>query len=288
MDITRLKYFLAVAKTLNFSKAADDLYISHSTVSRAVAELEKEFGLTLFERNNRSVKLTPAGEFLAEKAEQLVHLSDELELAMRKFGTDKFRTFRIATFNFFNNAFFRKIEQFRLDNPSADVVFKHCDMLSEIISSVESGESDVGLTFSFTLEGDSRFSALPIQSGEFVLLVSSANPLANRTSIDIRDPDIEQPMMIDELVYPQVRSVGENALFHKNADQVFRVSDLKSFILHIKANMGIGIVPEHLATQVGQGCSLVNLDGVDSTYQLVVFYRRDNRDPLLQKLIKQF
>lgn len=288
MDIIQLKYFLAVARTLNFTKAADELYVSHSTVSRAISALEKDFGVVLFERDNRSVTLTEAGAYLAEKADAIVCLSDELELAMKQFSQETTRTLRIATFNFFSNQVFRKIEKFRMDNPAVDISFTHCGQLSEIIDTVNSGKANVGLTFSFTLKDDSPFYVLPIQSGEFVLLVSTANPLASRTSIDIRDPSIETPLMINTIDYPFVTSVGKDASYHQKASKVRKIDSLNSFILQIKANLGIGIVPEHLATQVGQGCSIVSLDGVDSTYQLVLFYKRDNKDPLLQKLIAQF
>jgi len=288
MDIIRLKYFIAVTKTLNFTKAAEELFISHSTVSRAVGELEAEFGVQLFDSNNRSVKLTPAGEHLAKRAEELIRLTDELEREMKVFGREQADSFRIATFNFFNNRIFRSIEKFRSKNPAVDVSFLHCDTLHEIVEAVETGEADVGLTFSFTLRDGHPFAVLPIQDGEFVLLVSSANPLASRTSIDIHDPAIEKPILINEIDYPFVRSVGAEALFHDSPGKVMSVNSLNSFFLHIKANLGIGFLPEHLATQVGQGCSILSLDGVDSTYQLVLFYKKGNRSFLLKNLLKEF
>ena len=96
MDISRLKYFMAVTKTLNFTKAAEELYISHSTVSRAISELETEFGVSLFERSNRSVKLTSAGEYLAEQAQDLIRRADVLESEMKRFGREQTPSFRIA------------------------------------------------------------------------------------------------------------------------------------------------------------------------------------------------
>ena len=64
MDINRLVCFVAVAQTLNFSEAARRCYLSQSTVSRYIAELEKEFGVQLFTRSRRDVVITNEGKIL--------------------------------------------------------------------------------------------------------------------------------------------------------------------------------------------------------------------------------
>lgn len=72
MDLKQLQYFLAVAEQLNFSKAAEMLYVTQPLLSQRVAELEKELGVVLFNRNRRSVQLTPAGAILADKARNVL------------------------------------------------------------------------------------------------------------------------------------------------------------------------------------------------------------------------
>ena len=62
MEIRQLKYFAAVADTLNFSRAAETLFISQSALSKQVADLERELGMVLLQRDKRSVRLTPAGK----------------------------------------------------------------------------------------------------------------------------------------------------------------------------------------------------------------------------------
>ena len=60
MEIRQLKYFAAVADTLNFSRAAETLFISQSALSKQIADLERELGMVLLQRDKRSVRLTPA------------------------------------------------------------------------------------------------------------------------------------------------------------------------------------------------------------------------------------
>lgn len=71
MEREQLRIFAAVADCGSFSRAARQLYISHSTTSRAVAALEEELGVRLLERSNRVLGLTKAGEVLLEEAHTL-------------------------------------------------------------------------------------------------------------------------------------------------------------------------------------------------------------------------
>jgi LysR family transcriptional regulator, benzoate and cis,cis-muconate-responsive activator of ben and cat genes len=68
VEVRELRYFLAVAEELNFSRAAERLGIAQPPLSRAIRELERRIGATLFERTSRRVSLTPAGRTLLAEA----------------------------------------------------------------------------------------------------------------------------------------------------------------------------------------------------------------------------
>lgn len=72
MELEQLRIFLAAAESGGFSQAGRALYISHSTVSRAVSALERELGVPLFTPAGRGVALTPAGEALVPEARALL------------------------------------------------------------------------------------------------------------------------------------------------------------------------------------------------------------------------
>ena len=83
MELEKLRIFVAVAEQGSFSRAAQALYISHSTTSRAVAALEEELGLVLLERDNHVLGLTAAGRVLLQEGRALLEQAETLTERVR-------------------------------------------------------------------------------------------------------------------------------------------------------------------------------------------------------------
>ena len=86
MELEKLRIFIAVAELQSISGAAEKLYISHSTVSRAVGSLEAALDTELIERTNRCIGLTPAGKVLLEEAKALLAAADRAAERVRSAG----------------------------------------------------------------------------------------------------------------------------------------------------------------------------------------------------------
>ena len=78
-----LQYFLAAARELNITRAAESLYIAQPTLSRQLMELEQQLGKQLFIRGKRKLTLTEEGEFLRGRAQEILDLIDNTEAAFR-------------------------------------------------------------------------------------------------------------------------------------------------------------------------------------------------------------
>lgn len=78
MELRVLRYFLAVAKEQNFTKAAEQLHITQPTLSRQLAALEEELGTTLFNRSGRSITLTDEGLLLKRRALEIIDLQEKI------------------------------------------------------------------------------------------------------------------------------------------------------------------------------------------------------------------
>ncbi|WEV70549.1 LysR family transcriptional regulator [Lactobacillus sp. ESL0785] len=77
MKLRVLRYFLAIINEQNISRAAAKLHVSQPTISRQIHELETELGTHLFERGNKTIKLTADGEYLANQASQILTLTNK-------------------------------------------------------------------------------------------------------------------------------------------------------------------------------------------------------------------
>ena len=94
MNLNQLKYFLAIVKTGSFSNAADDMYISQSSMSKQIKALETELGIDLFKREHSKVYLTDIGAEFAKYAESTVKQHNDMLLYLDEFATKKSNTIR--------------------------------------------------------------------------------------------------------------------------------------------------------------------------------------------------
>ncbi len=78
MDVKYLKYILAIARRRNMTKAAEELYVSQSSLSQYLSRLEQELGTPLFVRNKGELSLTPAGELYVDAAEKVIKIQKDL------------------------------------------------------------------------------------------------------------------------------------------------------------------------------------------------------------------
>ena len=99
MDYRQLRYFIAVAEELSFSRAARRLNISQPPLSIQIKAIEAEVGTALFSRNRRKVELTPAGEVLLENARRAVRQLEHTTEAVRRAGRGEAGTIRLAGSN---------------------------------------------------------------------------------------------------------------------------------------------------------------------------------------------
>ncbi len=144
-ELRRLRYFLAVADELNFSRASERLHIAQPALSRQIRLLEQELGVDLFARTTHEVTLTEAGAFLRERAPLTIGAFDDLWRATRGFGTGDQGSIAFA---FGTSAGYetapRLLEAIRDWNPHLQISSQVLP-LDSILKGLTSGELDLGL-----------------------------------------------------------------------------------------------------------------------------------------------
>ena len=152
MELHQLRYFLAVARTKNFSRAAEQCHVAQPSLSQQIMKLEEELEERLFERTKREVSLTPAGELLREHAERVLEEVEQARDCVREFrGLVRGRVTLGALPTIAPYFLPTRLRAFTEKHPGIEVVV-HEDTTAHLTAAVLAKEIDVAL-LSLPVEG---------------------------------------------------------------------------------------------------------------------------------------
>ena len=184
MELRQLKYFITSADTLNFTEAARQCFITQSTLSQQIKQLETELGVQLFERIGKRVFLTETGRDFLPYARQTVADADygmqrikdmeDLKTGRLCIGT----TFGLSAL--ITDAIARFSEQY--PEIHLEVMFLKQD---ELIDAVRERKVDFALTFEM-MKKDDLFTEQPVETYHLCAIVSDQNPLAQQATVSLR------------------------------------------------------------------------------------------------------
>lgn len=191
MELSQIRYFLAVAELGNFTRAGEELRITQPALSRAVAKLEQELGQPLFERQSRAVALTDAGRAFQIRAQQIVALVDDA-IAELADAADQGRIRVGAIPTVAPYLLPRVLKEFRQRHPNVRVVV-HETTTGRLIDSCRQGEIDLALLAAPVSATDLQFE--PLFDEELVAVLPAGHPLARRRSVALAELR-EQPFVL--------------------------------------------------------------------------------------------
>lgn len=197
MDIEYMKRFIAVGQCLNFSKAADMLFISQPTLSHSITNLEKKLGTPLLVRNTRFVKLTEAGERFLTTAIMIVDLYQNAVKEISKnlnLGNDVLNIGYNGPAS--DNTFSSWIKEFRKACPDVKVhVIRYT--LSTITEAFETRAIHFGVLYQMNAVKIPGLKYQTVGSEQFKICVNAEHPLANQPKITL-DQLKDEPFLICE------------------------------------------------------------------------------------------
>ena len=184
MNIDHLRYFIVLAQEMHYSRAAQRLNISQSGLSHAMAALEQELGVPLFQKSGRGIALGRYGAVFLPQAQQIVSLA---ESCLRNFQMlqEGVGTIRLQTIPLLIVPTVTKLcRRFKKANPGCDFEFS-TGMSSQVCQAVREGEADLG--FCSKIFPDPQLEYVSIQRRAMVAAVPLGHPLAAQTSVTLED-----------------------------------------------------------------------------------------------------
>ena len=193
MTLQQLKYIIAISECGSITSAAQKMLIAQPSLSKAVSELEKEMGITIFYRNNRGIYLSEVGSRFLSYARQVVEQSDLLERQYKE-KTPVRRVFAISAqhYAFVVNAFVALVKEF--DENKYEFTLRE-SRTHDIIEDVRTSRSELGILFlsHFNREvirriidnADLHFT--PLFTAKPHVFVSRKNPLTEKETVSLED-----------------------------------------------------------------------------------------------------
>lgn len=214
MTLNQLKYIIEIAETGSISMAASRLFIAQPSLSKSVAELEKEMGITIFNRSNRGVYLSEDGTRFLSYARQIVEQTELLE-SEYKVAPPPRRAFAVSSqhYAFVVNAFVELVREYGKNK--YEFTLRELKT-AEIIEDIRTHRSDIGILFLSKFNREVILRILQNEEMKFVKLftakphvfVSKQNPLVGKESVSLEELREYPRLSYDQGIknhYPQLK-----------------------------------------------------------------------------------
>lgn len=281
MELRHLRYFQAVAETLNFSRAAERLHIAQPPLSRQIQQLEEQLGVPLIERGSRPVRLTEAGKFFHEHSTQLLAQLGEICESTRRIGKNRRRWFGIGFApSTLYGALPELIRQLR-GKEDLDVGLSELVTLEQV-AALKAGRIDVGFGRMYfddpalvqkVLTEDPLVAVLPL-GHRLVASSLSLRELADEPFILY--PGRPRPSYADH-VLGLFRARGHSLKVAQLANE------LQTAVGLVAAGMGITLVPSMVQRMHRENVVYVPVSDPGIVSPILMIHRKDDHSPLLKR-----
>jgi DNA-binding transcriptional LysR family regulator len=243
LNLTRLRYFVAVAQELHFGRAARKLGISQPPLSLHVQALEREVGAALFHRINRQVSLTSAGRILLGQARALLDHAQRVEQVMRGVGSGERGELLVGCVpSAMYDVLPRILTRFRAAHADVSLVLEEGHTM-DVMNAVQEGRLDVGLVW--RNQGGRNLGLQPILREKFIALAPAGHPLSSRRDLSLDDlasqPLILPPRRISPYHYDHVVSAFARQGLSPRIE--YEVATILSQVGYVASGFGIAITP---------------------------------------------
>src|SRR5246127_5435806 len=287
LELRHLRYFIAVAEELHFSRAAERLHIAQPPLSQQIRKLEQYIGHPLFTRNSRTVALTQAGEALLERSRYLIRrLDDDLD-TVRRVGRGEIGT---LTVGFIGSAMLTAlpalIGSYRKRFVKGDLRLRELTT-SSLVDAIRQGAVDLGfLRDAGPTEG---LIVENVLTERFVVAVAKKHPLASRQKISLvelkGEPLILFARELGPLAWDKTIALCETSGFRPTIVQ--DAPEWLTVLRLVSSGLGFSIAPACVATIQTPGVICRELTKCPISTNIELARRSDHLNPIMEAFLAQ-
>ena len=248
MELRHLRYFLAVARHRNFTRAAEELHLAQPPLSQQIQQLERELDVVLFDRSGRQIELTQAGEVLLQHSLRVFESIDDMltevgEVAGGQKGTVVLGTHPSSAGLLIPGI----IQQMRKRLPEVGLIIREAST-GTIVDLAIQRHVDLGLARLPLLKDDPRIALIdthPLYQERALVVVPPDHPFTRQTGgiriVELRD----EPFLLRgvSMFYQQVMSACKQAGFTPRV--ICEGAEIDTLLRLVAGGVGITIVPEY-------------------------------------------
>lgn len=289
MNSTQQQCFMLAAEYMNFTRAAERLYITQPALSRNISALEEELGLLLFVRRNNVLSITPGGKILYEwmcRAEQ--DFSQIVETA-RRANSEARQALHIGFVKseLPPRAAARAMQYMRTMQPDVDIVVTHY-LAQDIINRLEDHSMDIALMIGSATYGKPRLVTRRLTSFQRCMAVPVSHPLSGKERVSLKefadDTFVSVKPMTSPTLSVMTRRVCGMAGF---LPKIVEAQDTDEQIAWIESGRGVSLLVENHVERHNPLISFLQLEE-NLPVDLVCAWDRLNSNPHIPKLLEAF
>ena len=287
MELRHIRYFLAIAKEGNFTRAAAGLGIGQPPLSLQIKDLEQEVGALLFHRVAHGAELTPAGQAFLAVVGGIPELAERGVRHAQRAARGEIGVLRVGftASSAFNAVVPGTLRVFRRAYPSVELILNEANT-TRLTVGLDDGTLDIAF---LRPEGaDGRDLQVRLVSEEpMMLAMPTGHAMVGEDEIDLahlaKDPFILFPRSIGPTLYDTIMSACRKSGFEPHVDQL--APQISSIVNLVAAELGVSIVPASMSQLNIAGAAFREIKGQAPTARLALAYRKGNTSNIVRNFM---
>ena len=282
LELRHLRYFVAVAEELNFSRAAERLHMAQPPLSAAIRQLEQELGTELLLRTTREVRLTDAGSTFLDGARRTLAELDRARSEAQRAAAGEIGQLRVG---FSWSARFETLpavgRAFRANYPDVSLLTEEM-WNARMLPALRSGTIDLAVALCPEVAGE--FSYLTVRSEPVVALLAQSHPLARHSEIELRSLAEEGFLMFPRELAPRLYEFMVGLCRRSGFEPIVRGDSFHSgWELQMLADVEVvALAPASVALDLPEGIGAAVLGDPTDRLDTTIVWRKDDRSPINQ------